>query len=296
MDCGPGRVYRDVRQEAGREEYCERSLPGSLVVKDGPYRFWFSKGHPGSEGIYFNGREIGTWRECDRFDRCTHLIHEAVFPEEKRRPAFREAIPVRYEQGKYVFDFASCRSTWVTKSDDPDPINLNIGGDSAYRCQIAYLPESVARHGGKGDYVCRVPFVLGTRVFNSLDLQREFTKAGLPQFCRPVDPKGEPLLIRRRSGEVATTVDVTCATLKYAAPGVAKLEFQLNPYAHDLVAHGSPERGPLNTLLCFEPVKGPDHLGEGAAKARVTYTLNADAEQYRKMEACVARFQVQVCR
>jgi hypothetical protein len=121
INCSSGQVYRDVRQDAGREEFCERLMPGSLVVKDGPYRSWFSEDHPGSEGNYLNGREVGPWKECDRFDRCNLLLHEAVFTEEKRRPAFKPDIPVRYEQGKYVFDFASCRSTWVTKSDEPDP-------------------------------------------------------------------------------------------------------------------------------------------------------------------------------
>lgn len=296
INCSSAQVYRDVQQDAGREEFCERSLPGSLVVKDGPYRSWFSEGHPGSEGRYLNGREVGRWKECDRFDRCNQLIHEAVFPEEKRRPAFMPHIPVRYELGKYVFDFASCRSTWVTKSDELDPISLNIGGGGLYRCQISYLPESVMRHGGKGDYVCRVPFALGTRAFDSIDLQMEFTKARLPQFCRSVDTMGEPLLIRRGPAEVATTVDVTCATLKYASPNTATLELKLNRYAKDLVTQASRDEGPLNTLLCFDPVSGPDHLGEGAGQARLIYTLRTHSEKYKKLKACFARFQVQSCR
>ncbi len=44
INCSSAQVYRDVQQDAGREEFCERSLPGSLVVKDGPYRSWFSSG------------------------------------------------------------------------------------------------------------------------------------------------------------------------------------------------------------------------------------------------------------
>jgi len=33
--CADGRVYRDLRKVHG-EEFCERLLPGFLVVKDGP--------------------------------------------------------------------------------------------------------------------------------------------------------------------------------------------------------------------------------------------------------------------
>ena len=32
IDCPNGTVYRDVRRDAGREESCERLLPGSLKV------------------------------------------------------------------------------------------------------------------------------------------------------------------------------------------------------------------------------------------------------------------------
>jgi hypothetical protein len=36
ITCPAGTVYRDQRPYAGREEFCERLLPGSLRVKDGP--------------------------------------------------------------------------------------------------------------------------------------------------------------------------------------------------------------------------------------------------------------------
>jgi len=50
IDCPDGTVYRDVRRDAGREEFCERLLPGSLKVQDGPSRWWYSQGHFGEEG------------------------------------------------------------------------------------------------------------------------------------------------------------------------------------------------------------------------------------------------------
>ena len=112
--CAAGRIYRDVRKDAGREEFCDLVLPGSLVVKDGPYRSWISEGHPGAAGVYLDGREVGTWKECDRFDRCAQVVNKAIFPAEKKRASFKPEVPVSYEKDNYVFDFASCRSTWVT--------------------------------------------------------------------------------------------------------------------------------------------------------------------------------------
>jgi len=157
IDCPAGRVYQDERKYAGREEFCELLLPGSLVVKDGPYRSWFSEGHPGAEGVYKEGREVGVWKECDRFDRCKQTVYEPVFPEERQTPGFKPQIPVSFVKGKYVFDFAPCRSTWITETDKQDPVNLNIGHDSPYRCDITYIPQSVLEHGGEGVYLCRIP-------------------------------------------------------------------------------------------------------------------------------------------
>ena len=145
IECPGGRVYRDERKYAGREEFCELLLPGSLVVKDGPYRSWFSEGHPGAEGNYKEGRQIGVWKECDRFDRCKQTAYEPVFAEEKRRPGFKAQIPVSFVNGKYVFDFGSCRSTWITQTNTQDAINLNILGDFPYRCVLGYRPVATRR-------------------------------------------------------------------------------------------------------------------------------------------------------
>jgi hypothetical protein len=54
----------------------------ALKVRDGPFRSWFSEGHPGDEGTYRDGREVGRWKECNRFDKCSQvttsldLLHE----------------------------------------------------------------------------------------------------------------------------------------------------------------------------------------------------------------------------
>jgi hypothetical protein len=44
VQCPTDRVYRDNRVDGGGGQvYCEHVLPGSLVVKDGPFRFWFNR-------------------------------------------------------------------------------------------------------------------------------------------------------------------------------------------------------------------------------------------------------------
>jgi hypothetical protein len=84
IDCPDGTVYRDVRRHAGQEEFCERLLPGSLKVQDGPSRWWYSQGHFGEEGNYSNERKIGKWKECNRFDRCQERVYELISAGERR--------------------------------------------------------------------------------------------------------------------------------------------------------------------------------------------------------------------
>lgn len=295
IDCPADRVYRDERKYAGREEFCEQLLPGSLVVKDGPYRSWFSEGHPG-EGNYKDGRQVGTWKECDRFDRCKQTVYEPVFPEEKRRPGFKPQIPVSFVNGKYVFDFASCRSTWITQTNAQNPINLNIIGDFPYRCYITYIPESVQEHGGEGSYLCRIPFAVGIRSFSSIDLKRELPQSGLPQFCRAESRNREQLQIQKESfrGElrvlgpsVATTVDVECATIGREKDGRELLTLKLNKYAADLVKEVG-RQGWLTTFLCSDQIDGPKIVVDRSGNTLFTYTLSAAPIKAKKQRKCVA--------
>src|SRR6266404_8231606 len=226
IDCPLGTVYQDLRPDAGREEFCERLLPGSLKVKDGPYKFWFSEGNPGDKGAYKDGRQAGPWEVCNRFGKCTHVVYELTFPDEKDRVGFRREVPISFQHGKYIFDFASCWSTWVTQSG-AEVLNLNIGG-SPYRSNIAYLPQHFIEHSGDGDYLCRIPFSVGKRELDSPDLRREMAKLGLPQFCRAIDRKGEAFMLEGKSGEVATTVDIQSAVAGRDAAGHEILRFRLN--------------------------------------------------------------------
>jgi hypothetical protein len=232
ITCPTGTQYRDLRPDAGREEFCEKLFPGALRVKHGPYHFWFSEGHLGSEGHYKNGRQVGPWTECNRFGRCSKKTYNISDPEEERRPGFQPKIPVWYSNGKYVFDFTSCWSTWVTHSGQQE-FSLNIGGYQP-RCEISYLPEHVMDHGG-GNYTCEVPYSVGKRTLSSLDLRNELPRLGLPQFCRTSSQHGEAfMLIDSRFMDFAYTGDLHCASIRRSDDGRATVEFTLIPYVSEL--------------------------------------------------------------
>jgi hypothetical protein len=171
-------IYRDNRTDGGGGQvFCEHVLPGSLRVKDGPFRFWFNRNFEGASGNYNEGREIGKWKECDRFGRCEQKDYPAIYPEEKQRVGFKPEIPLAFLNGKYVFDFASCRSTWLTYTAAGKPdLELNIRAQPS-GCFIAFI------RGGNTDYTCKIPFQVGSRAFDSLELINELPQAGLPQYC-----------------------------------------------------------------------------------------------------------------
>lgn len=170
-------------------------LPGSLQVKDGPFRFWFNRDFQGAMGNYNEGREVGRWKECDRFGHCQQKDYPTIYPDEKQRPGFKPDIPVSYVDGKYIFDFASCRSTWVTHTDTSKPdLELNIGAKPE-GCFIAHIPADAVNgggNGGMGEYNCTIPFQVGKRTLGSLDLISELPKQGLPQYCTKASMKTGP--------------------------------------------------------------------------------------------------------
>lgn len=230
VDCPGDRVYRDNRNGVGGQVYCEHVLPGSLAVKDGPFRFWFNPDFEGSFGSYNEGREVGKWKECDRFGRCEQKDYPAIYPEEKQRPGFKPEIPVKYVDGKYVFDFESCRSTWVTHLDGQKPdLDLNIGaqGDG---CFIAYIPADAQGNEGNTDYTCKIPFKAGTHAFPTLDLLTELPKAGLPQYCAKQVFKTGPYMssVTPDHGEGAAQVFTAEFSLGNNGVGIsqARLHFQ----------------------------------------------------------------------
>jgi hypothetical protein len=229
VDCPGDRVYRDNRNGGG-QVFCEHLLPGSLTVKDGPFRFWFNPDFEGSSGSYNEGREVGQWKECDRFGRCQQKDYPAVYPEEKQRPGFKPDIPVAYVDAKYIFDFASCRDTWVTHTDGKKrDLDLNTGAQSD-GCYVAYLPVGALGHEGNADYTCKIPFQVGKRAFGSLDLLTEFPKAGLPQYCAKQVFKTGPYMssVNPKGGEGTAQVFTAEYSLGNNGVGIAqaRLHFQ----------------------------------------------------------------------
>jgi hypothetical protein len=262
IECPAGRIYRDVRHAAGREEFCELLLPGSLKVQDGPSRWWYSEGHFGEEGRYQNGRKVERWKECDRFDRCHDRTYELMHSEEQAR-GVKPEIPVSYSNGKYKFDFGSCWSTWVTRQTSESFVKLNIGA-GLIRCQVTYIPaipavEKDRPAGSQRPYLCEIPYSVGTRELDSLDLRNELVKIGLPQFCRQDEPpttanmpngpaaQAFAILVNQRSVDgrtnketrgwttLANLVDVECAAINPQALGTERLTVRLNEYAEQLV-------------------------------------------------------------
>jgi hypothetical protein len=222
--CTGGRVYRDDRTDGGGQVFCEHVSPGSLTVKDGPSRFWFNRDFEGASGNYNEGREVGKWKECDRFGRCEQKDYPAIYPEEKQRAGFKPEIPVAFLNGKYVFDFASCRSTWVTYTSVGKPdLELNIGAQPN-GCFIAFI------RGGNTDYTCTIPFQVGSRAFDSLELIKEFPAAGIQQYCARQVFKAGPYMssVNPNQGEGAAQVFTAEFSLGNNGVGIAqaRLHFQ----------------------------------------------------------------------
>jgi hypothetical protein len=285
INCPAGTVYRDLRPDAGRQEFCERLLPGALKVKDGPFRFWFSEGRPGDEGTYKDGRQVGPWKECSRFGKCRHVVHELTFPYEKDRAGFRREVPVSFQHGKYVFDFTSCWGTWVTQTGGED-LSLNIGG-SPYRCDIAFLPQHVIDHGGVGDYFCRIPFSVGKRELESLDLLHELPKLGLPQFCRTISHTGEAFMLLENFMDVATTIDVQTAAIAHDNAGHEILTFMLNQYATDLAIEVAAKQGPLTTRICSKYDQQTEISRDATGRATFNFRLSDDHAKANEQKKCV---------
>jgi hypothetical protein len=230
VDCSGGRAYRDNRNGVGGAVFCEHALPGSLAVKDGPFRFWFNPDFEGSSGSYKEGRQVGKWKECDRFGRCVQRDYPSMYPEEKQKPGFKAEIPVTYVDGKFVFDFASCWSTWVTHRDgEKADLDLNIHAQAG-GCFIAHIPADAAGRQGNTDYTCTVPFQTGRRTFASLDLLTELPKAGLPQYCSMQVFKTGPYMasVDPDRGEGAAQVFIAEFSLGNNGVGIAqaRLHFQ----------------------------------------------------------------------
>lgn len=226
---------------SGGEEYCKLLLPGSLEVNDGPYRFWFNPDFEGAAGNYTLGREIGRWKECDRFSHCQEKNYPELDTDEAQRPGIRPEIPITYRNGKYIFDFASCRRTVMTHTGR-DVAGINIGSQRE-GCSYSYVTTAnVVYHDDlqalqfgdqKQGFDCTIPFNVGTRAFDSLDLMAELPKNGLPQYCKsnalPSAPP-YPVDLKPTQGKGAAVVFTARYDTGDTGVGIlqARLHFQQN--------------------------------------------------------------------
>jgi hypothetical protein len=310
INCPEGRVYRDVRQDAGRDEFCELDLPGSLQVRDGPSRFWYSEGHFGEEGAYQKGRKAGPWRECNRFDHCRDQTYELEYPNEKAR-GVRNEVPVRYEGGKYVFDFNSCRSTWVTRQTADSFLELNIVS-GLIRCQVTYIPSTEKNRpaGEQGHYLCEIPYAIGVREFDSLDLRKELPRVGLPQFCRQDEPGltasgglaaqavaiwGNTAFIDAVTKKeahgwttLANAIDVECAALERPQSGPDRLTLRLNRYAEGLVLDRiGKEEIKADACAGRYPFSPMERLRDTSGRTLFTFGLSQDQTRAERQRICI---------
>jgi hypothetical protein len=283
------------------------------MVQDGPSRWWFSEGHFGEEGNYSKGRKVGKWKECNRFDPCQDRAYEVISREEQSR-GVKPEVPVTFGNGKYVFDFGSCWSTWVTRQTPDSFVELNIGG-GLIRCQVTYIPSSEKDRaaGNQGHYLCEVPYSVGVRSFDSVDLRSELPKAGVPQFWRkddppvtepmPNGPAAQALAIWVNQGfldgrtkqqarawtTLANVVDVECVAIKRQQQGADVLTVRLNEYAEKLVldrlgkdemkADACGGRFPLAALATTR---------DGAGRPLFNYALSRTRTTAERQRACIA--------
>jgi hypothetical protein len=297
ISCPAGTVYRDIREYAGRQEFCEKLLPGSLRVKHGPARFWINPDFEPSRGNYTNGRQTGSWRECDKNNHCRHVDYPLIYPEEQH-PGLKPEVPISFHNGKYVFDFGSCWSTWVTQGE-PEEVEFNIGGPK-HRCEVSYFPPHLTNDQMDRMINCWVPFSVGRRELPSLDLMHELPKLGFPQFCQTQSAKPTKLMIvDKQFRDFAYTLDLECATIERDAAGEEVFIFRFNRYVTDLVKQVAETDGPLMTRVCISvPAVVINHLvvdqptdsfqtPDGTTLFR--FHLSPDPVRARKQKQCIRK-------
>jgi hypothetical protein len=290
LKCPAGSVYRETRRDAGGNDFCERVMPGGLRVNEGPARFWFNMEFVGEEGNYKNGRKVGHWKECDRFERC----HDETYPdidEEPVRPGATRDLPVRYVGGKYLFDFGSCWTTWMTHGEGDSAVDLNIGGSGPFRCEITYITPWQGRENDH-TYFCRIPFAVGVRALDSIDLRQELPKLGLPQFCGEPGQRSTPLIlsvkmpVRLKGGQeqlffvaAVTDVDVECVS---AQPSPDRLVVKLNEFAAAILQGVG--GAAIEARTCRD---GIELKTRSADHSQLTFQLSSDATIAKRQKSCI---------
>lgn len=317
IDCPADRVYRNTRDLDGKE-FCEHVLGGGLTVRDGPFRFWYNRDLVGAEGSYSEGRQVGPWKECNSSGQCKQNVYETAYPGERQRKDFRPEIPLSFSQGKYVFDFASCRDTAITQTAGNSVVDLIITGERPYRCWITY---TVRRPSQRSTDLCAVPYSVGVRQFGTLDLKAELPTAGLPQFCQPEDSTflGGLGIPDGMGNGLAGTVDVECASVEHPKVGAALLIVRFNQYATEIISAAGDQAGviryetgqrrdaavtspkksiptPSNTLksgqrgavVCRDPVELKESTRDSQGRTIFVYSLSPMAAGAKEQSECIS--------
>jgi len=267
----------------------------------------------GAEGRYQNGRPIGQWKECDRFDRCTKTTYDILNLREQARVGVHPQLPVLYSAGRYRFDFASCWSSVVYGETPESLLELTFGGD--LRCIVVYSPKTVGtmRSVREGEYTCGIPYSVGVREFESLDLIAELPKAGLPQFCWRPEPlrmqtprDGNQIVAfaiwvgrgfvdartntsRLSWGLLANVVDVECASMTTQPGGRRELTVRLNRYVENLVIdRAGRDATKANTCGGQFPLSQLSMTRDAAGRALFTYALSEMPATAERQRACIA--------
>lgn len=305
IQCEAGLTYHDERNTDGwGAEYCARELGGHMSVKVGPYKFWES-GKTNSEGVYRDGREVGTWRDCDRFGRCRTIDHDQMST--PTRAGRQEEVPVSFVDGRYRFDFQSCRATWVDVDLPGRRWVLNIG-DSHGRCSVSIFPVDATWSKSEGA-TCQVPFQVGVGESPTIELWRTMPwfcelspslvdgKIDSPEWFRATAygalPSGRYPVVKEELGWIAWSPDVTCAAIETPPVGPPQLRVRLNQYAEPTMTAHIAAGHEVQTRFC----------GSGTAAFTLTnvtmsgddghrvfsYALSGNAAAARAQRACIAR-------
>jgi hypothetical protein len=296
IKCPPEREYKDIRQDAGRWEYCEKALPGSLRVLDGPSRSWLNPSLLGTEGSYQDGRQIGHWKECDRFGNCRELDYDLLYSNEREHNVTPQ-IPISYSDGKYTFDFASCWGTEVSRQMESSSEKVLIGR-GPIRCEVTY-------EGPRGNYFCQIPHSVGTRTFNSFHVREELLTAGVPQFCRKDDP---PLSVMTKEpylhpgaqmftlsvgpslgwATLANAVDIECIAISSSKSEGEILYVRFNPFVEGLILEYM-GKYPMKAATCVgrDPLEILD-IKESNGRMLFPYRVSNKASVAKRQMKCLA--------
>ena len=243
VECPAGRTYTDNRDVTGGSVFASSLLPGSLEVRDGPFRFWFNPKFEGSTGSYKLGREFGKWKECKSVRR---LRSERLPGTRSRRKAkgwrqardsdhlYKRRIPLRF---RYLPK--NINGAYRRRCDRFDELAYEPDGchyDYSTRKDIVFHDDLQALqlgHPKQRENRLQAPFSVGQRGRCIARSDERTSPAGsAPVLRRDEVSSGAALLSRRQSNRRDWSGVSISATYDVGNNGVgigqARLHFQKN--------------------------------------------------------------------